>query len=135
MIKFEKRKIKMKWKKIKLKYNFNIIWSRIIWFGQTQWDEMIKIKEDFEIWQNLKRKRMKWNVQNNFIKRKFKKWRSEKMDLVKTDYKMSSEQLRFDKNDQNNEKIHHLVDFFIHHLVDYSHLWPATNEDECTIPL
>ena len=100
MIKFEKRKIKIKWKKIKLKYNFNIIWSRIIWFGQTQWDEMIKSRKILKydkIW-----KEKEWNVKNNFIKRKFKKWRSEKMDLVKTDYKMLSEQFRFDQNDQNN---------------------------------
>ncbi len=49
-----------------------------------RWND--KIKENFEIWQNLKRKRMKRNVKNHFIKRKLKKWRSEKkMDLVKTD--------------------------------------------------
>ena len=89
MIKFEKRKIKMKWKKIKLKYNFNLIKNNLIWPNSMRWND--KIKENFEIWQNLKRKRMKWNVKNNFIKRKFKKWRSEKMDLVKTDYKMLSE--------------------------------------------
>jgi len=48
-----------------------------------RWND--KIKENFEIWQNLKRKRMKRNVKNNFIKKIFKKWRSEKMDLVKID--------------------------------------------------
>ena len=54
MIKFEKRKIKIKWKKIKLKYNFNIIlW--IIWFDLTmRWND--KIKENFEIWKFEKKK-------------------------------------------------------------------------------
>ena len=79
MIKFEKRKIKIKWKKIKLKYNFNIIWSRIIWFGQTQWDEMIKSRKILKydkIW-----KEKEWNemlkiilLKENLKNEDLKKW-------------------------------------------------------------
>ncbi len=41
-----------------------------------RWND--KTKENFEIWQNLKRKRMKWNVKNNFIKKilKMKIWKN-----------------------------------------------------------
>ena len=82
MIKFEKRKIKMKWKKIKSKYHFNIIWSRIIWFGLTQWDEMIKSRKILKYDQICKEK--EWNEMLKIILlKKFKKWRSEKMDIRK----------------------------------------------------